>query len=387
MMKTPKSHRTHITIFGKTNSGKSTLFNRFLNQDVAIVSPEKGTTTDPVRKSMELLPFGPILLTDTAGTMDFSTLSKERINKTLKELESTDFAIYVASAHEDYEADYAFFREQFEEYKTPHILVVNNFGKSSKNTIDVNNNSDIDKLKRDIISRLDKDNSNSLLSPLLDAGSTVVLVIPIDSEAPVGRLILPQVQLIRDALDHSISCFVCRDTELKETLKKLKKTPDLIVTDSQAFDYVSTVVQDDIPLTSFSILFAYNKSGLKEMIDGIKKIEDLSDGDKVLISETCSHNHSHEDIGMVKIPHIIKKISGKDIDFHFAMGTDFPQNMNDYSLIISCGGCMVNSKTIKSRVRISGIKNIPITNYGLIFSYHAGILDRSLEIFYKNNLL
>ncbi len=385
MIKASKSHRTHITIFGKTNAGKSTLFNTFLNQDLAIVSAKKGTTTDPVKKSMELLPFGPILLTDTAGTSDFTVLSSDRLNKTLHELQSTDFAIYIADINDDYTADYNFFKSKFEAFNTPHMLVLNNFGNSQQG-LDVSSKADVDKLKKQMIERLGKTANNSLLAPLVGAGSTVVLVIPIDSEAPVGRIILPQVQLIRDALDNAISCLVCRETELADTLEKLKEKPDLVVTDSQAFDYVSKIVKD-IPLTSFSIIFAYHKSGLKEMIDGINQIKKLGAGDKVLISETCSHNHSHEDIGMVKIPKIINQLSGHDIDYSFAMGTDFPSNLEDYSLVVSCGGCMVNAKTIKSRVYLSTEKNIPITNYGLIFSYAAGILERSLEIFYKNNLL
>ncbi len=386
MIKATKSHRTHITIFGKTNSGKSTLFNTFLNQDLAIVSPTKGTTTDPVRKSMELLPFGPILLTDTAGTMDDTKLSNDRIKKTLHELQSTDFAIYIADINDDYEEDYKFFKSKFKEFKTPHMLVINNYGEAKDGTFNVKDKTDVQRLKKDIIGRLNKNANKSLLAPLLNPRSTVVLVIPIDSEAPVGRIILPQVQIIRDALDNSISCLVCRDTELEDTLSRLKAKPDLIITDSQAFDYVSKIVKD-IPLTSFSIIFAYNKSGLKEMVEGVKQIERLNDGDKVLISETCSHNHSHEDIGMVKIPSIIDKLSKKNIQYTFAMGTDFPSNLDEYSLIVSCGGCMVNSKTIQSRVNMSTINNIPITNYGLIFSYSAGILDKSLEIFYNNNLL
>ncbi len=385
MIKASKSHRTHITIFGKTNAGKSTLFNTFLNQDLAIVSAKKGTTTDPVKKSMELIPFGPILLTDTAGTSDFTVLSSDRLNKTLRELQSTDFAIYIADINDDYEADYNFFKSKFEAFDTPHMLVINNFGIGQKG-IDVSSKADVDKLKNQIIEKLGKAANKSLLAPLLGAGSTVVLVIPVDSEAPVGRIILPQVQLIRDALDNAISCLVCRETELADTLEKLKKKPDLVVTDSQAFDYVSKIVKD-IPLTSFSIIFAYHKAGLKEMIAGINQIKKLSAGDKVLISETCSHNHSHEDIGMVKIPKIINQLSGQNIDYTFAMGTDFPSNLEDYRLVVSCGGCMVNAKTIKNRVYLSSEKNIPITNYGLIFSYAAGILERSLEIFYKNNLL
>ncbi len=386
MMKETKSHRTHITIFGKTNSGKSTLFNTFLNQDMAIVSPTKGTTTDPVRKSMELLPFGPILLTDTAGTMDDTKLSSDRIKKTLHELQSTDFALYIADINDNYEEDYSFFKTKFKEFKTPHMLVINNYGETKDGTFNVKNNNDVERLKKEIIARLNKNTNNSLLAPLLNPGSTVVLVVPIDSEAPVGRIILPQVQIIRDALDNSISCFVCRDTELKDTLSKLKEKPDLVITDSQAFDYVSKVVKD-IPLTSFSIIFAYNKSGLKEMIEGVNQIKELKDGDNVLISETCSHNHSHEDIGMVKIPNIINKLSGKSINYTFAMGTDFPSNLNEYKMIVSCGGCMVNSKTIQSRVNLSTKNKIPITNYGLIFSYASGILEKSLEIFYNNNLI
>ncbi len=386
MIKASKSHRTHITIFGKTNAGKSTLFNTFLNQDLAIVSTKKGTTTDPVRKSMELLPFGPILLTDTAGTSDFTVLSSDRLNKTLHELQSTDFAIYIADINDDYKEDYDFFKSKFKAFNTPHILVINNFGAVQEGSIDVSSKSDVDNLKSQIIDQLGKTANKSLLAPLVGAGSTVVLVIPIDSEAPVGRIILPQVQLIRDALDHAISCLVCRETELEETLLKLKNKPDLVVTDSQAFDYVSKIVKD-IPLTSFSIIFAYHKSGLKEMIAGIDQIKKLSAGDRVLISETCSHNHSHEDIGKVKIPKIINQLCGENIDYTFAMGTDFPSNLADYSLVVSCGGCMVNAKTIQNRVYLSSLKNIPITNYGLIFSYAAGILERSLEIFYKNNLL
>lgn len=394
MHSTPNSNRKHIGIFGKTNSGKSSLLNSILEQEISIVSDKKGTTTDSVTKAMELIPFGPVLFIDTAGLDDTSDIGHLRIEKALKELKRTDFALIVMDSNE---IDLDFYNEHLQllkKYNIPHLFILNK--------IDILDSESLSKLKNDFpnaifISTRDRNtilnlkeilikNLNqleeepTLIGDILPYNSTIVMVVPIDSEAPKGRLILPQVQLLRDCLDHGIKSYVVRDTELESALKDLKHV-DLIVTDSQAFKKVDQIVNNRFKLTSFSILFARQKGDLASFVQGVKTIENLKDGDKILISESCTHNTSHEDIGRVKIPNLLKRYTEKQIIFDFKMGKDFPENLEEYALVIHCGSCMLNKKIMQTRIEESMGRNVPITNYGIVIAYLTGILEKSIEIF------
>ncbi|HDK7139782.1 TPA: [FeFe] hydrogenase H-cluster maturation GTPase HydF [Clostridium botulinum] len=394
MNTTPNANRIHITFIGKTNSGKSSLMNAIIGQDISIVSPIEGTTTDPVNKAMELIPLGPVLFTDTAGLEDNTELGKVRIEKTLNTLLKTDFAIYVMSAKD---IDINLYKEtinKFKEQNISYITVINKMDIIEKNKIDnikkiiedpifvsSNDINSILNLKDLIIKNLSKTKENdTIIGNLLPHNSKVIMVIPIDSEAPKGRLILPQVQLIRDCLDHGIKSYVVRDTELKSALDDLKNV-DLVITDSQAFKKVNNIVPKNIKLTSFSILLANYKGDLKTFVKGTKTINTLNKNSKILISESCTHNYSHEDIGRIKIPNMINSHVDKKLNYEFKMGGDFPQDVDKYDLIIHCGACMVNKKSMDSKLKLCKEKNIPITNYGILISYLTGILDRSIELF------
>lgn len=393
MEKTPLAFRTHVSIFGNTNAGKSSLFNKLIGQDMVIVSPEKGTTTDPVTKAMELLPYGPIALTDTAGLSDYSNIGEKRMAKTEKTLEKTDFAIYAAAADDFDAAAYEDMKKQFDKKHIPYLLV---FTKSDLGTgdlsvkypeavfISVNDDASIDNLRSVLLEKLSqiKSEDATMIGNLLPEGSTIIMVVPIDSEAPKGRIILPQVQFLRDCLDHGMKTIVVRDTELEETLKEQKKV-DLVVTDSQAFKFVSQVVPENIPLTSFSMMMASIKGDLKKLIAGIDAIKNLKDGSKILMAEACTHNSSHEDIGRVKIPKLLQKFIGKRLEFEYYVHQDFPKDLSAYDLVIHCGGCMINSRSMNNRIEFCEENNVPITNYGVVLAYVNGILDRSTEIFRK----
>ncbi len=393
MEKTPLAFRTHVSIFGNTNAGKSSLFNKLIGQDMVIVSPEKGTTTDPVTKAMELLPYGPIALTDTAGLSDYSNIGEKRMAKTEKTLEKTDFAIYAAAADDFDAAAYEDMKKQFDKKHIPYLLV---FTKSDLGTgdlsvkypeavfISVNDDASIDNLRSVLLEKLSqiKSEDATMIGNLLPEGSTIIMVVPIDSEAPKGRIILPQVQFLRDCLDHGMKTIVVRDTELEETLKEQKKV-DLVVTDSQAFKFVSQVVPENIPLTSFSMMMASIKGDLKKLIAGIDAIKNLKDGSKILMAEACTHNSSHEDIGRVKIPKLLQKFTGKRLEFEYYVHQDFPKDLSVYDLVIHCGGCMINSRSMNNRIEFCEENNVPITNYGVVLAYVNGILDRSTEIFRK----
>ncbi|HCL4455518.1 TPA: [FeFe] hydrogenase H-cluster maturation GTPase HydF [Clostridium botulinum] len=396
MNTTPNANRIHITFIGKTNSGKSSLMNAIIGQDISIVSPIEGTTTDPVSKSMELIPLGPVLFTDTAGLEDNTELGKVRIEKTLNTLLKTDFAIYVMSAKDIDINLYKKTINKFKEQNISYITVINKMDIIEKNKIDnikkiiedpifvsSNDINSILNLKDLIIKNLSKtkeDEDDTIIGNLLPHNSKVIMVIPIDSEAPKGRLILPQVQLIRDCLDHGIKSYVVRDTELKAALDDLKNV-DLIITDSQAFKKVNNIVPKNIKLTSFSILLANYKGDLKTFVEGTKAINTLNENSKILISESCTHNYSHEDIGKVKIPNMINSHVDKKLNYEFKMGESFPQDVDKYDLIIHCGACMVNKKSMDSKLKLCMEKNVPITNYGILISYLTGILDRSIEVF------
>lgn len=394
MKNTPNSNRLHIGIFGKTNSGKSSLLNAITEQNISIVSEIEGTTTDSVVKAMEFLPFGPVLFIDTAGLEDNTSLGKLRIKKTLEELKRTDFAILVMDATK---IDMAFYKDQefqFRKYNIPFLFVINKedlLSEKEKETVkkifpssifvSTKNRDSILMLKESILKEIKKEKEEpKLLGDLVPYNGKVLMVVPVDSEAPKGRLILPQVQLIRECLDHGIKSYVVRDTELESALEDIKDI-DLVVTDSQAFKNVDRILKDRAKLTSFSILFARQKGDLNDLVRGVKKLKSLNHGDKILIAETCTHNTSHEDIGRVKIPKLVKNFTGKEVEFTFVGGKDFPEDLSKYALVIHCGACMINKKHMQSRIDESMSLNVPITNYGLVIAEVTGILDKSLEIF------
>lgn len=394
MNTTPNANRKHIGIYGNTNSGKSSLMNKILGQDISLVSNVEGTTTDPVQKAMELIPFGPILLIDTAGLEDKSQLGEIRVRKSLDYLKRLDFAIYVVDGKNLDIDTYKKWKREANKYNIKHMVVVNKLDRLSEDEIhNINNifdnplfvsaikNENLDKLKEELITNLEQDEEDKpIVGDLLSYGSTVILVVPIDSEAPKGRIILPQVQVIRDCLDHGIKTYVVRDTELEEALKEIKNV-DLVITDSQAFKEVDKIVPKNINLTSFSILFARQKGELSDFLDGAKKLKDLKPGDNILICESCTHNISHEDIGRVKIPKMLNKIAGGDLNLEYKVGYDFKEDVEKYDMVIHCGACMVNRKSVVNKINLCKEKNIPITNYGLVIAYFTGILDRSVEIF------
>lgn len=399
-MKTLKSMRLHIGIFGKTNVGKSSFLNRITSQNISIVSEIAGTTTDVVEKSMELLPIGPVAFLDTAGIDDETELGEKRLEKTLSVINRTDVAVIVCDFNgiDEYEKSLI---EKFKSLKIPYLIVIN---KNDEKSIDeeqyqeileitgdekrilktsvVSDDEIVYKFKNSLVKLLPEDfvNSPKIAGDLIEEGSTVILVIPIDKEAPKGRIILPQVQTIRDLLDSNCLSYVVKETELKSALENLKTPPSLVITDSQAFKQVAEIVPEDVPLTSFSILFARLKGDLKAFAKGAEAIENLKDGDKVLILESCTHHAIEDDIGRVKIPNLLKKKTGKNLIIDNYAGHEFP-DISDYSLIIHCGACMTNRREVLSRILKANEKNIPITNYGIAISYCLGILPRAMKIF------
>lgn len=394
MQTTPQANRKHIALYGKRNAGKSSLVNAIIGQEISLVSNVKGTTTDPVSKAMELLPFGPVVFVDTAGLDDEGELGALRVKRSMSILSRTDLALYIVDPGDNNVEEYEGLKKEFKRLNIPHLTIINKSDAYSENDLEATKalydgaivvsalkEEGIHFLKDEIISALETQEEDlPIVGDLLAYGSTVVLVVPIDSEAPKGRIILPQVQLIRDCLDHGLKSYVVRDTELEEALKEIGKV-DLIVTDSQAFKEVEKIVPKDVKLTGFSTLFARHKGDMKAFIEGVRFIEELTEDSKILISESCTHNHSHEDIGRVKIPKLLEKHTGKKLNFTFKMGHDFPTSIDDFDFIIHCGSCMLNRKTMLSRIAISGEKDIPITNYGLVLAYLNGILERSIEIF------
>lgn len=399
-MKTLKSMRLHIGIFGKTNVGKSSLLNRITSQNISIVSEIAGTTTDIVEKSMELLPIGPVTFLDTAGINDETLLGEKRLEKTLSIINRTDIGVIVCDFNgiDEYEKSLI---EKFESLGIPYFFVINKNDEKPINedkykqimeivkdekkilkTSVVSDNEIVYKFKNTLVHLLPEDfiNSPKIAGDLIPEESTVILVIPIDKEAPKGRIILPQVQTIRDLLDSNCMSYVVKETELKKAIENLKTPPSLVITDSQAFKQVAEIVPEDIPLTSFSILFARLKGDLKAFVKGVEAINNLKDGDKVLILESCTHHAIEDDIGRVKIPNLLKKKTGKNLVIENYAGHDFP-DISEYSLIIHCGACMTNRREVLSRILTANKKNIPITNYGITISYCLGILPRALKIF------
>ncbi len=386
---TPSAIRTHIGFFGRTNAGKSSLVNAFSSQSVSVVSDIAGTTTDTVKKSMELLPLGPVELCDTPGLDDTSELGNERIKRAKRTLDSTDIAILVVDASLGFTNADNEILDAITEKKIPYIIAMNKSDmldavpEDSESTVYVSAVSGygIEKLKETVARLIPEQKEKSLLPDSVKNGDTVILVIPIDESAPKGRLILPQQQTIRELLEKGVSVICCRDTELSETLSKLREKPKLVITDSQAFGYVSKVVPDDIYLTSFSILFARFKGDLDVLVSGASKLDLLSDGDKILISEGCTHHRQCNDIGSVKLPKMISAYTDKKLEFAFTSGGEFPEDLSEYSLVIHCGACMLNEREMKSRMEKAGNAEIPMTNYGTAISKINGILERSLSAF------
>ena len=398
MQTTPKANRLHIGIFGKRNAGKSSLLNSLVNQDISIVSPTAGTTTDPVEKTMEFLPLGPVVFIDTAGVDDIGDLGEQRIEKTKKIFDRTDIAVIICDYNGWDEYEKALYKE-FEERKIPVLAVINKldvqdigqdklqeiqkYAQSPLKTSLKQGREIVYKLKEQLVSVCPDDfiTPPSITGDIVKHGDTVVLVIPVDKEAPKGRLILPQVQVLRDLLDNRCKVFVTQDTELKKTLNELKNSPKLVITDSQAFASVSEDVPENIELTSFSILFARLKGDLKEFYDGAKYIDKLKDNDAVLICESCSHHQIEDDIARVKIPKLLTKKTGKKLEFVYHSGHDFPQDLEKYSLLIHCGACMTNRKEVLSRIMKCKKAGLAISNYGIVISYCLGILDRAVKPF------
>lgn len=394
MNNTPNSNRITISIYGKRNAGKSSLLNTITGQEISIVSPVKGTTTDPVKKAMELIPIGPVMFIDTAGLDDEGELGELRIKRSLDTARRTNIAIYVMDVQDIDEAALSNMEGLFKKYNIPYILVMNKIDMIDKNYLEetkkkyptavfvsTQNKHDIDRLKEKLVDMVQEQEIDPpIVGDLVPYNGKVVLVVPIDKEAPKGRLILPQVQVLRDCLDHGIKSYVVRDTELEDALRDLKDI-DLVITDSQIFKKVNEIVPKEIKLTSFSILFARHKGDINEFIEGVKAVSNLAGGADILIAENCTHDTSHEDIGKVKIPALIQKKTGKKFNFHFKTGYNFSEDLNKYSLVIHCGGCMANRKEIENRIMLCKENDVPITNYGVLLAYLSGILDRTIEIF------
>jgi [FeFe] hydrogenase H-cluster maturation GTPase HydF len=390
---TPSSERIHIGIFGKRNAGKSSLINAITGQNLAVVSDVAGTTTDPVSKAMELLPLGPVLFIDTPGLDDVGELGEMRVAKSYQAMNKTDIALLAVDSTNGFGNNELTVIKRLNEKNIPFIIVITKSDKANKvdipteykeKTISVSSKTgeNINELK-ELIAKLRPtgENPNRIVADLLQPNDFVVLVVPIDSAAPKGRLILPQQQTIRDILDSGAISIVTRDTELEATLKNLGQSPKLVITDSQAFGKVSKIVPENIPLTSFSILFARYKGNLQTVVNGAKALETLIDGDKILISEGCTHHRQCEDIGTVKLPKWIEEYTGKKFDFKFTSGTEFPVDLSPYKLIVHCGGCTLNEREMKYRLRCANEQNIPITNYGILISYMQKILMRCINVF------
>ena len=382
--------RIHIGFFGMRNAGKSSLVNAFTGQRLSVVSDVKGTTTDPVKKAMELLPLGPVLIIDTPGIDDEGALGEMRVEKAREILSKTDIAILVCDAQKGVsEADRGLI-EIFSEKKIPYVIAFNKCdllekGKENKdNTVYVSavTGENIELLKNTVASLCkEKSQQKFIVSDLLSEGDIVVLVTPIDEAAPKGRLILPQQQTIRDILDKGAVAITTQVFSLEKTLSSLKEKPRMVITDSQAFRKVAEIVPEDIPLTSFSILFARYKGELNSLIDGAKALETLSEGDRVLISEGCTHHRQCNDIGTVKMPGWIEKYSGCKLQFDFTSGGEFPRDLSPYKLVVHCGGCMLNEREMKSRQEKADSENVPMVNYGMAIAGMNGILERSLSVF------
>ena len=379
--------RLHISFFGCTNAGKSSLVNAITNQDLSVVSSISGTTTDPVLKTMELLPLGPVVIIDTPGFDDISELAQKRIEKTNKVLSKTDIAVLVIDINVGMSAKDRELIELFKEYKTPYLTVYNKSDSAKKIEnelcVSAKTGKNIELLKQKIADIKPEKFEKFIIKDKIKQGKKVVLVIPIDESAPKGRIILPQQNVLRELLDNHNSIVCCQVEELKDNLAD---KPALIITDSQAFKKVGAIVPDDISLTSFSILFANYKGELKTLVEGAKQLEKLKDGDRILISEGCTHHRQCNDIGTVKIPVWVKEFTKKELNFDFTQGGEFPTDLKKYTLVIHCGGCMLNEKEMKYRIESAQKQGINIVNYGILIALMNGILKRALNIFPEINL-
>lgn len=402
---TPGGERVHIGIFGRRNAGKSSLLNAITGQSLAVVSEVKGTTTDPVNKSMELLPLGPVVLIDTPGLDDRGILGGLRVEKSIQALRKTDLGILAVDGETILKDGKRKFEEiekpllaEFEERKIPYLIAVNKeellspkekeeillLTSKRDNTIFVSAKigTNIHELKNRLGSlKQEEPGEGKLVGDLLSPGDLAVLVVPIDSAAPKGRLILPQQQVIRDCLEAGAVPVITRETELKTALDSLGKRPRLVITDSQAFKEVERIIPKDMFLTSFSILLARYKGNLKSQVQGARALDTLKEGDKVLISESCTHHRQCGDIGTVKIPGWLQEYTKKNLDLTFTSGTEFPEDLSGFALVIHCGGCMINEREMKYRLECAKKAGVPMTNYGMAIAHIHGILQRSLEIF------
>ncbi|MEE0106444.1 MAG: [FeFe] hydrogenase H-cluster maturation GTPase HydF [Lachnospiraceae bacterium] len=400
---TPSGERLHIGIFGRRNAGKSSLINAITGQDLAIVSDVKGTTTDPVKKAMELLPLGPVVLIDTPGLDDEGLLGQKRMEKAMQALRQTDIVILTIPADAALDGLEKTLLQEAKKRRLPFFVALNKtdlladkkqieekekeIAQALSIPLDVivavsaDKNEGIHALKEKLANGIPKEQERPLIRDLLSPGDLVVLVVPIDSAAPKGRLILPQQQVIRDSLEAGAVPVVTRDSELAQALSSLGKKPRLIVTDSQVFGAVAKIVPKDIPLTSFSILMARYKGDLEVQIAGAKAIETLQDGDMVLISEGCTHHRQCDDIGTVKMPRWIKEYTGKDLQFAFTSGGEFPKDLSPYAMVVHCGGCTLPLQEMRYRISYGAKQEVAITNYGVMIAYIHGILPRVTEIF------
>ena len=389
MNQTPSGERVHIGFFGRRNAGKSSVVNAVTGQDLAVVSEVRGTTTDPVSKAMELLPLGPVVIIDTPGFDDEGSLGELRVRKTRQILNKTDIAVLVVDSAEGLKESDRELISLFEEKKIPHITVFNksdlieNRIITDKNGLYVSalTGDGITELKERIAAMRPDGSDKKLVADKISAGDLIILVVPIDKAAPKGRLILPQQQAIRYMLDAGATAVVVRDTELADTLDSLGRKPDLVITDSQVFGKVDRILPEDIPLTSFSILMARYKGLLDDAVRGVTAINDLKDGDTVLIAEGCTHHRQCGDIGSVKIPAWLSEYTGKELIFKTVSGTEYPEDLSPYAMVVHCGGCMLNEREVSSRAKNTVDQNVPITNYGTMIAFVHGILKRSLGIF------
>ena len=395
MNKTPRSNRTHIGLFGRRNVGKSSVINALTNQNISLVSDQLGTTTDPVFKSMEILPLGPVVLIDTAGIDDVGELGELRVSRTYDVINKTDIGLVIFDVNQDEFTDELNLIKEFKKRKKQYLLIANKldtvdkeieyadiFKKDKIHFVSASSKKGIEELKEAIGKTLQiEEDKFRIVGDLINPGDIIVLVTPIDKAAPKGRLILPQQQTIRDILESDAIAVVTKEHELRETLDKLGTKPKLVITDSQAFLKVSADVPKDITLTSFSILFARNKGDLLELVKGAKAIDNLESGDKILVSEGCTHHRQSDDIGTVKIPRWLRQYTGKDFNFVYSAGYSFPKEMDDVKLVIHCGACMLNKSEMMYRIEQVKDMNIPIVNYGVLISYVQGIFERALEPF------
>ena len=399
MNQTPMSERVHIGFFGRRNAGKSSVMNAVTGQDLAVVSDVKGTTTDPVYKSMELLPLGPVVMMDTPGIDDEGDLGALRVRKSYQVLNKTDAAVLVIDGTAGASPEDLLLIERIRKKEIPYLIVINksdlmpqekeaeiraSLGTEADRILAVSaeTGEGIVDLKEKIAAAVNTvEPEKYLVRDLLSPGDVAVLVVPIDSAAPKGRMILPQQQTIRDILEAGAVSVVTRETELKDALNRLKERPKIVITDSQAFGQVSKDTPENVLLTSFSILFARYKGNLAQAVAGVTALDTLQDGDTVLISEGCTHHRQCDDIGTVKIPRWIREYTGKDIKIETTSGTEFPDDLTPYRLIIHCGGCMLNEREMKYRLSCAADQNVPMTNYGILIAYVKGILKRSVQVF------